>query len=310
MVSASKAAREAKRAADGKAPKKTAASKLASKNASTASSVNGDDPPPLQDGNEIDPVPDKKVLTKLEKLKLQEDADGISDRVTTGVLSSLEASRDVKMTSCSLVFHGKVLFNDTTIEITYGRRYGLLGENGCGKSTLLKSISKREFPIPEHIDIYLLNEGAEPSDTGALQWVVNAAENEMARLEKLSETILEDEGPDSPKLEAIYDKMDGMDPSTFHTRAGQILTGLGFNKKTMDKKTKDMSGGWRMRVALAKALFVKPSLLLLDDPTAHLDLEACVWLEEYMKKWDRTLILVSHSMDFLNGVCTNMIDMR
>lgn len=65
-----------------------------------------------------------------------------------------------------------------------------------------------------------------------------------------------------------------------------------------------------MRVALAKALFVKPSLLLLDDPTAHLDLEACVWLEEYLKKWDKTLILVSHSMDFLNGVCTNMIDMR
>ena len=65
-----------------------------------------------------------------------------------------------------------------------------------------------------------------------------------------------------------------------------------------------------MRVALGKALFVKPSLLLLDDPTAHLDLEACVWLEEYMKKWDRTLMLVSHSMDFINGVCTNMIDMR
>lgn len=65
-----------------------------------------------------------------------------------------------------------------------------------------------------------------------------------------------------------------------------------------------------MRVALAKALFVKPSLLLLDDPTAHLDLEACVWLEEYLKKWDRTLVLVSHSMDFLNGVCSNMIDMR
>ena len=101
-----------------------------------------------------------------------------------------------------------------------------------------------------------------------------------------------------------------MDPSTFHVRASLILTGLGFNKKTIQKKTKDMSGGWRMRVALAKALFVKPALLLLDDPTAHLDLEACVWLEEYMKKWDRTLVLVSHSMDFLNGVCTNMIDMR
>jgi ATP-binding cassette subfamily F protein 2 len=104
--------------------------------------------------------------------------------------------------------------------------------------------------------------------------------------------------------------MDKMDPSTFHTRASLILTGLGFNKVTIHKKTKDMSGGWRMRVALAKALFVKPSVLLLDDPTAHLDLEACVWLEEYLKKWDRTLVLISHSLDFLNGVCTNMIDMR
>lgn len=101
-----------------------------------------------------------------------------------------------------------------------------------------------------------------------------------------------------------------MDPSTFETRASLILTGLGFNKQTIQKKTKDMSGGWRMRVALAKALFVKPTLLLLDDPTAHLDLEACVWLEEYLKKWDRTLVLVSHSEDFLNGVCTSMIDMR
>ena len=307
MVSASKAAREAKRAAAGK-DKKTPTSKLASKNASGASSVAGDETPPLADADEQNG--NGAVAKKMEKMALQEDKDGISDRVTTGVLASLPASRDVKITSASLVFHGRVLFNDTTIEVNYGRRYGLLGENGCGKSTLLKAISKREFPFPEQMDIYLLNEGAEPSDTGALQWVVNQAENEMKRLEDLSERILEDEGPDSPKLEDLYERIDGMDPSTFHTRAGLILTGLGFNKKTMDKKTKDMSGGWRMRVALAKALFVRPSLLLLDDPTAHLDLEACVWLEEYLKKWDRTLILVSHSMEFLNGVCTNMIDMR
>ncbi|KAI4791248.1 hypothetical protein E4T45_13006, partial [Aureobasidium sp. EXF-8846] len=159
-------------------------------------------------------------------------------------------------------------------------------------------------------DIYLLNEGAPLTDLGALEWVVKQAETELARLEKLVETILEEHGPEDARLEEIYERMDGMDPSTFQTRASLILTGLGFNKKTIHKKTRDMSGGWRMRVALAKALFVKPSLLLLDDPTAHLDLEACVWLEEYMKKWDRTLILVSHSMDFLNGVCTTMIDMR
>ena len=311
MVSASKAARQAKRAAEGKEPKKTAASKVssnaASNSGSKASSVNGDETPPNGDALAVN---SKEMTKRAKNLSLQEDQDGLSDRVTTGVLASLEASRDVKITSASLVFHGKVLFNDTTIEVNFGRRYGLLGENGCGKSTLLKSIAKREFPFPEHVDIYLLNEGAPPSDMGALEWVVKEAENEMARMEKLSEDILENDGPDSPLLEDLYERMENMDPSTFHTRASLILTGLGFNKKTIDKKTKDMSGGWRMRVALGKALFVKPSLLLLDDPTAHLDLEACVWLEEYLKKWDRTLILVSHSQDFLNGVCTNMIDMR
>ncbi|KAF8472112.1 P-loop containing nucleoside triphosphate hydrolase protein [Kalaharituber pfeilii] len=250
------------------------------------------------------------ALPVLSKLSLQEDAHGISDRVTTGVLASIPSSRDVKVSSVSLVFHGKVLIQDTTLELNYGRRYGLLGENGCGKSTLLKSIAKREFPIPEHIDIYLLNEPADPTDLGALDWVVKEAQNELKRLESLAEEMLEKEGAESPVLEDLYERIDAMDPSTFAPRAALILTGLGFNKDTIHKKTKDMSGGWRMRVALGKALFVKPSLLLLDDPTAHLDLEACVWLEEYLKKWDRTLVLVSHSMDFLNGVCTNMIDMR
>ncbi|KAG1152632.1 hypothetical protein G6F36_014616 [Rhizopus arrhizus] len=75
----------------------------------------------------------------------------------------------------------------------------------------------------------------------------------------------------------------------------------------MQKKTRDMSGGWRMRVALARALFIKPTLLLLDEPTNHLDLEATVWLEEYLKTYDRILVMVSHSQDFLNGVCTNMM---
>lgn len=306
MVSASKAKREAERAAkkaaggDDEKPKKTVASKAASragsKAASKASSVNGDT--------------DDEVAQKIEKLKLQEDSDGISDRVTTGVLSSLEASKDVKITSASLVFHGRVLITDSTLEINYGRRYGLLGENGCGKSTLLKAIAAREYPVPEHVDIYLLNEPAEITDHSALEYVVKHAEAEMARLEKLAEDLLESEGHESPVLEELYERIDSMDPSTFATRASLILTGLGFNAVTIKKKTRDMSGGWRMRVALAKALFVKPSLLLLDDPTAHLDLEACVWLEEYLKKWPRTLILVSHSMDFLNGVCTNMLDMR
>lgn len=201
MVSASKAARDAKRAAEGKAPKKTAASRAKDKsaNASGASSVAGDETPPLTDDEA------SKNAERVQRLADQTDALGLSDRVTTGVLSSLKQSRDVKITSVSLTFHGRVLIADTTLELTYGRRYGLLGENGCGKSTLLKAIDKREYPVPDHVDIYLLNQGAPPSELGALDWVVREAENEMARLDKLAEDILEKDGPESPILEELYE---------------------------------------------------------------------------------------------------------
>ncbi|ODQ78273.1 hypothetical protein BABINDRAFT_162929 [Babjeviella inositovora NRRL Y-12698] len=279
-VSASKAKREAKRIAAGKKPKKAAV------------------------------TAEEEAAAAIAKMKLQEDEFGISDRVTTGVLDSLGTSRDIKLSSVSLLFHGKVLIQDSTLELNYGRRYGLLGENGCGKSTLLRSIAAREFPIPAHFDIYLLNEPAEASEYSALEYVVREAEIELKRLEDQVEDIIVQDGPESPVLDGLYEKIDSMDPSTFESRAAIILTGLGFNGTTIKKKTKDMSGGWKMRVALAKALFVKPTLLLLDDPTAHLDLEACVWLEEYLSRFDRILILVSHSQDFLNGVCSNMIDLR
>lgn len=215
MVSASKAARQAKRAEDGKDKKKTATSKLSSKaasqNGSSASSVNGDETPPLLDGDgnalpdDEQPATTKEKMKDVKKLTDQMDKHGLSDRVTTGVLASLAASRDVKINSASLVFHGKVLITDTTLELNYSRRYGLLGENGCGKSTLLKAIDKREYPIPEQVDIYLLNEGAPPSDLGALEWVVREAEIEMERLDKLAEEILEKNGPEDPILEDLYE---------------------------------------------------------------------------------------------------------
>lgn len=215
MISSSKAARQAKRAEKGSDKKKTAASKLSSKaasqNGSSASSMNGDETPPLLDGDgnalpeEEQPATTNEKMSTVKKLTEQMDKHGLSDRVTTGVLASLAASRDVKINSVSLVFHGKVLITDTMLELNYGRRYGLLGENGCGKSTLLKAIDKREFPIPEQVDIYLLNEGAPPSDLGALEWVVREAENEMERLDKLAEEILEKNGPEDPVLEDLYE---------------------------------------------------------------------------------------------------------
>lgn len=161
-------------------------------------------------------------LDEVKRLADQMDQHGISDRVTTGVLSSTQQSKDVKITSTSLVFHGRVLITDSTLELSFGRRYGLLGENGCGKSTLLKAIAAREYPIPDHVDIYLLNEGAPPSELGALEWVVKEAENEMDRLDKLAEKMLEDEGPESPVLIDLYDVCCPLFPTK--TSSNRVLT--------------------------------------------------------------------------------------
>ena len=168
------------------------------------------------------------------------------------------------------------------------------------------ALSSTAQPIPEFIDIWYLDKEADPSESTAIDFVIDTVRLEKERLEKLEEEIMSESGPEDARLEAIYEKLEKMDPSTFQKRAGELLFGLGFSQTMMRRKTKDMSGGWRMRVALAQALFVRPMLLVLDEPTNHLDLGACVWLEDYLSKWDSILILTSHSADFLNGVCSKI----
>lgn len=118
------------------------------------------------------------------------------------------------------------------------------------------------------------------------------------------------EDPRGKTLVNSMHRLDKLDAATTEARAAQILHGLGFTRTMQAKKTREFSGGWRMRIALARALFVDPMFLILDEPTNHLDLEACVWLEDTLKQFKRILLLVSHSQDFMNGVCTNIIHMH
>ena len=235
------------------------------------------------------------------------DVEG-SYRMATGVLWSQPRALDVKIGGFSMTSWGSVLIQDTMIEFSIGRRYGLIGANGCGKSTLLKSLAAREVPIPDHIDIYFLENEVDPEEKTPIEVVVETVKNEMKRLEAQAEDVMEKEGPDAELLEDIYERLDEMEPETFEMRAGVLLHGLGFDEEMIKKNTCDMSGGWRMRVALAQALFVKPALLLLDEPTNHLDMEACIWLAEYLSKYPRCLVTVSHSQDFLDSVCTNIME--
>ena len=237
-------------------------------------------------------------------------------------------SRDINVQNFTLLHKGSVMLDETEIILNHGNRYGLIGRNGCGKSTLMKALGARAVPIPDGIDVFHLKEEIEASDISALTAVMSVDE-ERIRLEKevdnlndalsaLADSEDQDQDDQTKSLEEqqeeimdllsyLYERLDALDADTAEKRAREILKGLGFTHSMMEKATKDFSGGWRMRVSLARALFIQPTLLLLDEPTNHLDMEAVIWLEDYLSRWNRILFLVSHSQDFLNNVCSHMV---
>uniref|UniRef100_A0A8C8EXC0 ABC transporter domain-containing protein n=1 Tax=Oncorhynchus tshawytscha TaxID=74940 RepID=A0A8C8EXC0_ONCTS len=290
-----------------KAAKKKEAAKSRQAGTKKTDEFNGENDQPESQENGADSNGERRVasLTKeLDEFELKK----LDARAVTGVLASHPNSTDVHIASLSLTFHGQELLTDTSLELNSGRRYGLLGLNGTGKSMLLSAIGHREIPIPEHIDIYHLTREMAPSDKTALQCVMEVDE-ERIQLEKEAERLAAEDS-ECEKLMELYERLEELDADKAEVRASRILHGLGFSAAMQQKKLKDFSGGWRMRVALARALFIKPFMLLLDEPTNHLDLDACVWLEEELASFRRILVLISHSQDFLNGVCTNIIHLH
>jgi len=251
-----------------------------------------------------------KELTAEEELcrLMDEEAFMAAEaRACTGVLGIHPMSRDIKIDNFSVTFHGAELLQDTKLELSCGQRYGLIGANGSGKSSLLAVLGNREVPIQEHIDIYYLSREAPASEKTALESVMEADE-ERIKLEKLAEELaLIEEDDAQDYLMEVYERLDELGADVAEVKASSLLRGLGFTQEMMNKKCKEFSGGWRMRVSLARALFIKPHLLLMDEPTNHLDLEACVWLEEELKTYKNILVLISHSQDFMNGVCSQVI---
>uniref|UniRef100_A0A3B4DAL7 ATP-binding cassette sub-family F member 2 n=1 Tax=Pygocentrus nattereri TaxID=42514 RepID=A0A3B4DAL7_PYGNA len=291
-----------------KAAKKKEAAK-ARQRPKKAEEVNGEaEKPESQENGAAEVNGESETFASLTKELDEFELKKTEARAVTGVLASHPNSTDVHISSLSLTFHGQELLTDTCLELNSGRRYGLIGLNGTGKSMLLSAIGHREVPIPEHIDIYHLTREMPPSEKTALQCVMEVDEARI-QLEREAERLAHEDS-ECEKLMELYERLEELDADKAEMRASRILHGLGFSTSMQQKKLKDFSGGWRMRVALARALFLKPFMLLLDEPTNHLDLDACVWLEEELKQFKRILVLISHSQDFLNGVCTNIIHLH
>jgi ATP-binding cassette subfamily F protein 1 len=225
-------------------------------------------------------------------------------------------SRDIRIEGITLSYKGQPLLVETDLIITHGRKYGLVGPNGSGKSTLLKHISMRHIPIPEHIQILHVEQEIEGTDEIAVDAVLRAdAEREALLAEEkslktLSEELTDEGQAAADRLIEVYKRLRAIGSHTAEARASAILAGLQFTPEMQKKKTKEFSGGWRMRISLARALFLQPTLLLLDEPTNHLDLDASIWLETYLRKYKKTLLLVSHDREFLTTIVTDIIDLR
>jgi len=228
----------------------------------------------------------------------------------TGVSMDVECNEIV-------VFAGRqeLLYN-ASLRLAHGHKYGLIGRNGVGKSTLLRAIFERDgrVPVPKHILIMHVEQEIKGDETPVLESVLKAdLEREwLLKIEKELATAEVGESGEEPKVHGVglmevYERLDDMSSEDAEARAGTILAGLGFTAEDQKRPTKEFSGGWRMRIALAQSLFVQPDLLLLDEPTNHLDVHAVTWLEEFLKTWEKTVVIVSHDRSFLNECTTHTI---
>jgi len=224
-------------------------------------------------------------------------------------------TKDIRLEGFDVAFGEKVLLKNADMTLTYGRRYGMVGRNGLGKSTLLRMMSSRQLVLPGHLSILHVEQEVVGDETLALQSVL---ESDTVRESLLAEEISINKkladgtgGPElSTRLSAIYTELEVIESDTAPSRAAVILCGLGFTAEKQGWPTKSFSGGWRMRLALARALFCKPDLLLLDEPTNMLDMQAIIWLERYLQNWPSTLLVVSHDRNFLDEVPTDMLHLH
>lgn len=290
-------------------------------------------------------VENAKKMASYEEMYMQVNPlESISSGAAKG------KNKDIHLPNIDVSFGSNRILSNAELTMAYGRRYGLVGRNGVGKSTLLRHMALRDVPIPTNVSLLYVEQEIVGDDTPAVDAVLKAdvwrekliAEERRlnAQLQSLEEAanaavVAADEKESeeglsrgsavdlptrqrenqrdelSSRLGDVQARLVDMEADTGPSRAATLLNGLGIVGADQRKPTKAFSGGWRMRLALARALFCKPDLLMLDEPSNMLDLNAIAWLEDYLvNEWEGTLFVVSHDRAFLNQVATDIVHMH
>ena len=205
---------------------------------------------------------------------------------------------------------GRVILDRATVAIPPRSKVGLIGRNGAGKSTLVKAIigeidpDEGEVEMPRQTRLGYIAQEAPAGSASPFETVL-AADAERTSLLAESETCT-----DPDRLGDVHDRLLAIDAYSAPSRAARILIGLGFDEEMQGQPLDSFSGGWKMRVALASLLFSAPDVMLLDEPSNHLDLEATLWLENFLKGYPGTLIVISHERDLLNNVVDHIVHLH
>lgn len=213
-----------------------------------------------------------------------------------------------------LSINEKSLFENSSLVLSYGKRYGLIGRNGYGKSSLLKEISK--ICDENKLYVFYIEQELVFDNRNPIEFIFDS----NIKLKRLQDEIrlLNEENDKSNnyneelflRLQEAEERFESYNPDKELSIIKKILHGLGFNEKSMNQPTKMFSGGWQMRISLARGLYLEPDLLLLDEPTNHLDLEAIIWLGNYLQSWKKIAVIISHNIGFLNDCCTNILNIE
>lgn len=203
----------------------------------------------------------------------------------------------------------QLLATGISLQAHPNERVGIIGANGCGKTSLfailLGELEADDGEVRRHPDDVIAHVAQESpnSESSAIDYVMDGD----LELRKIQAAILAiEQGGDEAGLHGLYEQMETIDGFTAETRAARLLDGLGFSPAELKQSVRAFSGGWRMRLNLARALMCRSDILLLDEPTNHLDLPAILWLERWLKRYEGILLVVSHDRDFLDAICTRI----